>query len=125
MATEQVISPTTGIPVGRDNANPMPTDLWIRPDFDGYCVWDADGSLVDLSDCWPDLPGIRDLEERLMAWADAYDRHRRGNGVPVMEIFDGTDTEAALLRGRALAVELARLLGPRGVRIRFFDETIP
>lgn len=125
MPAEHDPSPPAPFPPGRDADIPPPAEIWIRPDFDGLCTWGPDGSLVDISLCWPDLPGIGDLRERLEAWADAYDRHARAVSVPVLEAYGDADAEAALLRGRALAEELARLLGPCGVQVRFFGGIVP
>ena len=101
----------------------IPQSLNIYPDYGSTYAWDQDGGCVSIAECWPDIPEIADLQERLIAWAETYERTQSGEQ-PFIELYDRNDIEGYCARGKVLATELARLLAPKRVPVSFCGELI-
>jgi hypothetical protein len=105
-----------------ENEN-IPLSLDIYPDYGGTYAWDQEGSCTSIADYWPDVPELSDLEEKLVAWAETYERIQSGEQ-QFIELYDRNDMEGYYARGKVLANELARLLAPKGVSVSFCGELI-
>lgn len=107
-----------------DHDLPPPRVINIYPDIGCEYAWNEEGDALDhFVHLWPDLPELAELEEKLVAWAETYDRAKSGLD-EVYELYDRNDIEGYERRGKAHAVELARLLRPKGVVVLFYGERI-
>lgn len=107
-----------------ENDDPPPRFINICPDFGGEYAIDEKGNALDhFANYWPDIPGLEDVEERLVAWAETYER-LSSDVYDVIEIYDRNDIDGYYERGKAHAAELARLLEPKGVVVSFCGERI-
>ena len=97
---------------------PPPKSVRILADYCTTYAWDEEGSVILLAPEWPDIPGLPDVEEKLVAWADTYD-------IEMSRSRSTFDWAAHDRRGRIIAVELAKLLKPKGVPVYFGDDKQP
>lgn len=84
-----------------------PREIHIHVDYGGAHAWDEETSVIDIASYWPDVSGLRDIEEELVAWADTY------------------DWDAFHRRGRIIAVKIARALAPKGIPVFFERDEAP
>lgn len=101
-----------------------PQSLNICPEYFDLYAWDQDGECISITECWPDIPELADLHDKLGAWAETYERIQSGEQ-PFIELYDRNDMEGYYARGRILAAELARLLALKRVPVSFCGELIP
>jgi hypothetical protein len=105
-----------------ENEN-IPLSLDIYPDYGGTYAWDQDGECISITECWPDIPELADLHDKLGAWAETYERTQSGEQ-QFIELYDRNDIEGYYARGKVLATELARLLALKRVPVSFYGELI-
>ena len=111
-------------PLALGNDSPPPRVIDIYPDIGCEYAWDEKGDALDhFVHYWPDLPELAEVEERLVAWAETYER-LSSDVYEILEIYDRNDIDGYYERGKTHAAELARLLEPKGVVVTFCGERI-